>query len=214
MSDVLFPDLGGLTWDYKLTPVGGSTLIQTAVSGREVRAAFWTMPKFKIQLTYNYLHADPSWKPDPSGNSELDQLMGFFLSRQGSFDSFLLDLGQLTRKPQESFADGQNIGTGDGTSTKTYQLTVNRGGFNLPIQNPAGGRAAIQVAGVAKVQGTDYNITNGIIQPLTVFANGGVVLAQFNWYLRCRFEKDELDFNNFMYQLWDSKQVDLITVNV
>lgn len=214
MSDLLFPDLPGLTWNYKLTPVGGSTAIQTATSGREVRAAYWTIPKFKIQLIYNYLHADPGWKMDASGNSEFDQLIGFFLARQGSFDSFLLDLGQLTRKPQENFTTGQNIGTGDGTTTKTYQLTVNKGGFNLPIQNPAGQRAKIQVGGVDKVQGTHYNITNGIVQPITTFANTAPVVAEFSWYLRCRFDKDEIDFNNFMYQLWEMQQLDLITVTV
>src|SRR5438270_12188592 len=122
MSNTLFPDLRGLSWDYTLTPMF-STGIQQATSGREVRAAFWSAPIWKISLEYEFLH-DDAQHVDANGYSQLQHLSGFFLARQGSFDSFLIDLAQLTRKPLDSIVSGQPIGIGDG-STADFQLVRN-----------------------------------------------------------------------------------------
>ena len=209
MSNLQFPDLTGLTWDYTLTPEF-STGIQQATSGREVRAAFWSAPLWKISLTYNYLH-DDAQHVDQNGYSELQQLVGFFLARQGSFDSFLIDLAQLTRKPLDSTVSGQPIGIGDG-STTSFQLVRNIGGYLEQVQNPAGQSATVYVAGVRKTQGTDYTISNGIVSFSVAPANGAAITADFQWLWRVRFAQDTTDFDNFLYQLWECKKLDLQSV--
>ena len=211
MSNILFPDLSGLSWEYTVAP-GFSTGIQQSTGGREVRAAYWSAPLWKISLTYNYLHDDSS-HVDQNGYSELQQLVGFFLARQGSFDSFLLDLAQLTRKPLDSTVSGQPIGTGDG-STTSFQIVRNVAGYLEQVQNPAGQSATVYVAGVKKTQGTDYTIANGIVTFAVAPANGAAITADFQWLWRVRFAQDSSEFDNFMYQLWECKKVDLLSVRV
>ena len=136
MSNVQFPDLRGLAWEYTLSPTF-STGVQQATSGREVRAAYWSGPLWKLSLTYEFLH-DDAQHVDANGYSQLQQLIGFFLARQGSFDSFLIDLAQLTRKPLDSSVNGQPIGIGDG-STTSFQLVRNVAGYLEQVQNPRHG---------------------------------------------------------------------------
>jgi uncharacterized protein (TIGR02217 family) len=209
MSNLLFPDLRGLAWEYTLAPTF-STGVQQATGGREVRAAFWSAPIWKITLSYNYLH-DDSQHVDQNGYSELQQIIGFFLARQGQFDSFLLDLAQLTRKPLDSTVSGQPIGVGDG-STSSFQLVRNIGGYLEQVQNPAGQSATVYVAGVKKAQGTDYTISNGLVTFSSPPAIGAAITADFQWLWRARFGQDSAEFDNFMYLLWECKKVELISV--
>lgn len=209
MSNAQFPDLRGLSWDYTLTPTF-STGLQQSTSGREVRAAFWSAPLWKLSLSYEFLH-DDSQHVDQNGYSELQQLAGFFLARQGSFDSFLIDLAQLTRKPLDSTVSGQPIGTGDG-STTSFQLVRNIGGYLEQVQNPAGQSATVYVAGVKKTQGADYTIANGLVSFASPPASGAAITADFQWLWRVRFAQDEVEFGNFMYLLWEAKKVELIAV--
>lgn len=211
MSNLQFPDLRGLSWDYTLAPTF-STGVQQATGGREVRVAFWSAPTWKITLTYNYLH-DDSEHVDQNGCSELQQLVGFFLARQGQFDSFLIDLAQLTRKPLDSTVSGQPIGTGDG-STTSFQLVRNIGGYLEQVQNPAGQSATVYVAGVKKTQGTDYTITNGAVSFASPPAGGAAITADFQWLWRVRFTQDSQEFDNFMYLLWECKKLELMSVRV
>ena len=211
MSNTTFPDLRGLSWEYTLTPTF-STGVQQATSGLEVRAAFWSAPLWKLSLSYEFLH-DDSLHVDQNGYSELQQLVGFFLARQGSFDSFLIDLAQLTRKPLDSTVSGQPIGTGDG-STTSFQLVRNIGGYLEQVQNPAGQSATVYVAGVTKTQGTDYTISTGLVSFAVPPANGAAITADFQWLWRVRFAQDELEFGNFMYLLWECKKVELVEVRV
>ena len=211
MSNLLFPDLRGLSWDYTLAPTF-STGVQQATGGREVRTAFWSAPLWKISLTYNYLH-DDSQHVNQNGYSELQQLVGFFLARQGQFDSFLIDLAQLTRKPLDSTVSGQPIGTGDG-STTSFQLVRNIGGYLEQVQNPAGQSATAYVAGVKKTQGTDYTIANGLVTFAVAPLTGAAITADFQWLWRVRFAQDAEEFDNFSYQLWECKKVELLEVRV
>lgn len=211
MSNATFPDLRGLAWSYTLTPTF-STGVQQATSGREVRAAFWSAPLWRISLTYEFLHDDPR-HVDQNGNSELQQLIGFFLARQGQFDSFLIDLAQLTRKPLDSTVSGQPIGVGDG-STTSFQIVRNIGGYLEQVQNPAGQSATVYVAGVRKTQGADYTISDGIVSFASAPASGAAITADFQWLWRVRFAQDQLEFGNFMYLLWECKKVELVQVRV
>jgi uncharacterized protein (TIGR02217 family) len=211
MSNLQFPDLRGLSWDYTLTPTF-STGVQQATSGREVRAAFWSAPLWKISLSYEFLHDDPR-HVDQNGNSELQQLVGFFLARQGQFDSFLIDLAQLTRKPLDSTVSGQPIGLGDGSIT-SFQLVRNLGGYLEQVQNPAGQSAIVYVAGVRKIQGTDYTISNGLVSFASAPATGVAITADFQWLWRVRFAQDQVEFGNFMYLLWECQKVELIEVRL
>ena len=83
-------------------------------------------------------------------NNEFRTLLGFFLSRHGSFDSFLFD------DVDDHAISNQSIGTGNG-STAQFQLARTMGGFVEPILAP-NIVSSVAVAGVPKILGVDFTV--------------------------------------------------------
>ena len=196
MSNSVYPVLAGLSWSVVKTPQF-NTKIQKSVSGVELRASFMSSPVYTFGLTYEVLRAG-------GGFSELQTLMGFFNQRLGSFDNFLFD--DLT----DNSVTAQNIGTGTGSLT-TFQLTRTFGGFTESVMN-VNAAPQIFVNGVLKTLTTDYTISaTGLVTFVTAPANGLAVTWTGTYYYRCRFVEDTTDYENFMYQLWALKSVELIS---
>src|ERR1700740_1901259 len=82
MSNAIFPPLAGLEYPVTRTPIF-KTLVQESVSGKENRAALRRYPLWKWSLSFNFLRDD--------SNNEFRTLLGFYLARQGAYDSFLFD---------------------------------------------------------------------------------------------------------------------------
>lgn len=118
MSNALFPSLPGLNWNVVRSP-RFSTKVQTTASGKELRSSFWTYPIWDFSLSFEFLRQDAT-------NTELATLQGFFLARQGSFDSFLYS------DPVDNTVTGSVFGAGDGVTT-AFTLARNWAGFIEPI---------------------------------------------------------------------------------
>jgi uncharacterized protein (TIGR02217 family) len=215
MSNLLFPKIRGLGWSVVKKPTF-NTDIQESLAGREVRIQNFQNPIWEFTLTYEYLLNDARFR-DESGQTPLEALVGFFLARGGQFDDFLLNESDLTQRLEDSVYSGQPIGTGDG-NTKSFQLVRNIGGFLEAVQNPAGQVAAVTVIGQpAKVQNADFTITNGLVTFVTAPPLGAAVIADFTMLHRVRFAgggsgRDGIEFNNFFYNLYECKEVQLHTV--
>jgi uncharacterized protein (TIGR02217 family) len=191
MSAAVFPSLPGLTWDVGMSPQF-STRVQQSVSGREVRAALMAYPLWKFSLAYELLRADLAY-------SELQTLTGFFLQRQGMFDSFLY------LNPVDHQVTAQPFGTGNGSTTR-FVLARSFGGFAEPVQNSTG--ITVYVNGVST---SAYVIdSTGAVVFNTAPPSGAALTWSGQFYYRCRFLDDVADFNNFMYQLWELKKLEFI----
>lgn len=192
MSNALYPTLPGLTWGMTKTPVW-STQVQKAVSGRELRASYFSYPIYKIKLKYEFLRS--------GAQAELQALMGFYNARQGSFDSFLLN------DASDNTVTDQAFGTGNGVKTQ-FQLVRTYGGFAEPI-------AYVNGAAVIKSNGTvvsNYTIANGVVTFAAAPAVGAVLTWSGSFYYRVRFANDTLDFQQVYRQIWSAGTVDLMTV--
>jgi uncharacterized protein (TIGR02217 family) len=121
MSNEVFPSLPGLKWNQAKTPVF-STRIQRSTSGREAAAAFYQYPVYTFDLSYEVLR-------DDTLHNELKQLLGFYLARQGAFESFLY------RDPSDYQASNQVIATGDG-NTLAFQMIRTYGAGNATFVEP------------------------------------------------------------------------------
>lgn len=196
MSADVFPTLAGLAWNVRRTALW-QTNVQTAVSGKETRAAFWSYPLYRWELVYEFLRGDPV-------RAEFQALMGFFNARQGRFDPFLY------RDADDNQVAGQPIGIGDGV-TDTYQLVRALGGYVEPILAPDE-VTAVSVGGVAldpaawSVAGWDSD-TPGRLTLAAPPAAGAAIIADFSFFFPCRFEEDELTFDKFMKALWGAESV-------
>jgi uncharacterized protein (TIGR02217 family) len=195
--------LPGLGWSVDKQPEF-SSLVRAAVSGQETRIALWAAPKWHFKLTYEILRADSAYQ-------ELQTLAGFFLQRYGQFDSFLY------ADPDDSVTAGQPLGTGDGT-TKTFQLYRAFGGFIEPVRAPnLGASLTVYVDDVAAdpagyTVGAWGSATPGLITFTAAPAAGKLVKADFSYYFPVRFAADLAEFSQFMHQLWELKQIELVSV--
>ena len=216
MSNLLFPKIRGLAWNIAKTPTF-ATEVQESLAGREVRLQNFQNPIWEYTLSYEFLLNDPRTR-DENEQTPLETLVGFFLARGGQFDDFLLNESDLTGRLEDSVYSGQPIGTGDGAA-KTFQLVRNIGGFLEAVQNPMNQTATIYLNGASKAQGADFTIANGLVTFTSAPAPGASITADFIMLQRVRFHtgssrsgKEGIEFSNFYFNLYECREVQLITV--
>ena len=206
----IFPSLPGLGWSVTKAPKF-ATRIQRAVSGRELRALDQPYPIWTWTLTYSLLRDkwDARAPTGPGvGYDELRTLAGFFLEQQGAFQPFLFD------DPTDDAVTAQPIGTGN-ASVNIFQLVRTMGttaGFAEPVTAP-NTVTAIYFNGVAQSPaGYSVDPGTGLVTFVTPPPAGQVIAADFTYWFRVRFADDTASFENFMYQLWQLKQIKLQSV--
>lgn len=194
MSTEHFPSLPGVTWRRKRTPIF-KTLVHEVGSG-DVRVALRDYPKWKWTLEHEMVRSEAEYP-------ELQTLVGFFCARQGAYDSFLYV------DPDDCDAVGQSLGTGDGDTT-VFQFVRTWGAFTEPVF-PLGGTPKIYHDDELVESGYTLGYTYGTLTYDVAPAEGVVITADFEYHWRVRFTQDEADFEQFMYQLYELKEVEFVT---
>lgn len=194
MGNLVFPSLPGQVPGPKMTPTF-KTRVQEAESGAERRATKMAYPKWRFSLDFSVLSSAVA-------SLELQQLVGLFLACRGSWDSFLYS------SPVDYAVTNMAFGTGTGVQTQ-FQLTRSFGASGMtfvePVQNVQA-VSAIKVNGVTKTAGTDYTIgATGLVTFTSAPANGAALTWSGTFYYRCRFQRDEAEFNQFLQDLWEHK---------
>lgn len=206
------PTLNGLTWSRHKKPKF-STIVASHTSGREVRYANYQYPLYEFEAKYSGLWSgqlpNTNGPPPPPtslsalGGQSLQALMGFFMQMQGQFSTFLYV------DPDDNAVSQQGLGIGDG-STRTFQLVRTLGGFADPIgwllQASTGGYPNPQIF----VNGNQVNNDFISYQPPNNFefassntpASGALITGNFSYAYNCRFLDDQMDFEEFMSQLY------------
>jgi uncharacterized protein (TIGR02217 family) len=207
----IFPVLPGLGWSVTKTPRFAGR-VQHAVSGRELRVLDQPFPVWTWTLTYSLLRdkwdargaGGPGTGPG-AGYDELRTIAGFFLAQQGAFQPFLFE------DPTDGTIAGQVIGAGDSLTT-SFQLVRSMGGFAEPITAP-NTVGAICFNGVRQSpSGYAVDAETGVVTFAAPPPAGRIVTADFTYRFRVRFAEDSAEFENFMYQLWQLKQIKLQSV--
>ena len=201
----IFPSLPGLGWSVVKSP-RFATRIQRAVNGRELRALDQPYPLWNWTLTYPLLRdRNDSRAISSPSYDELRTLAGFFLQQQGALLPFLFD------DPTDDIAAAQPLGTGDSSRT-VFQLLRNMGGFAEPITAP-NTVSAIYFDGILQ-SAANYTVdaASGFVTFATPPPAGQLVTADFTYYFRVRFADDTAEFENFMLQLWQARQIKLQSV--
>lgn len=185
-----FPALAGQGWSVHKRPTF-STRVAAHVSGREVRSPLFAFTLYEFELTYDGLASNAAY-PGLGANS-LQSLMGLYLQCEGQYGTFLYT------DPSDCAATGQQIGTGDGTTTSFTFLRA-LGGFVEPVSWVAA-VANVYVNGTAEASGWTLSQPN-TLSFTTAPANGAAIGADFSYAFECRFLDDQEDFENFMSGLW------------
>jgi uncharacterized protein (TIGR02217 family) len=200
----IFPSLPGLAWSVTKAP-RFATRIQRAVSGRELRILDQPYPIWTWTLAYSLLR--DKWDARGSGGlgagyDELRTIAGFFLQQQGAFQPFLFD------DPTDGTVTGQAIGTGN-SSTSVFQLVRSMGGCAEPMAAPNTVSAVYFNGLLQSPAGYAVDTDTGLVTFTAPPPAGQSITADFTYRFRVRFADDTAEFENFMYQLWQLKQIKL-----
>lgn len=195
MSNAVFPILPGLKLELSKTPTW-STRAKQSLSGREVRASYWSYPTIKYELSYEVLRTY-------TATSELAEIIGFFNARKGSFDSFLYN------DPQDNAVVDQGLGLVQ-AGVLSYQLVRNQGGHVAPVGCTNG--ASVIKANDTVVSAATYSINDAATLTFTTLP---AVNATLTWtgsyYARVKFSQDAMEFDRFTALLWGAKKIQFQT---
>jgi uncharacterized protein (TIGR02217 family) len=201
MSQLIFPALQGLTWNYSKKAIWKYT-VQTATSGKEGRIGYWTYPRYEITVKHEFL-TNKSY----SGSlvtEDKETLESFFNSVGGVLEDFLY------YDSVDNVVTDQTFGVGDGVTT-AYQLVRNIKTWKEPIYSVLGS-PTVEVDGNTI---TNYTISDfGLLTFTTAPANGTILSWSGNFYFRVRFLEDTQQYDQFLYNLYSENQVNLITVKI
>lgn len=201
MSSLIFPaptaQQFGVAWPIRKTPVW-NTIVQKPASGRgELRIALQNYPRWQFDLDVSYLKGDATLP-----TSYFATLVGFYLQAQGQAADWLYT------DPYDNRINGDQFGTGDGTTT-AFQLFRQLGGFADIIQNVSG-TPTIFVGGVNT---TPASISaTGLVTFSVAPANGAALQWYGNFYYRCRFSEDSIGLQEDLFQLWSCNGLKFISV--
>lgn len=216
MSSAIFPKLRGKSWSIHYSPQF-STRKPKHVSGRVVSIQLYKYPLYLIELKYDGLvsNSDPSFSG--LGALSMQALEGFFLSRGGAFDTFLLKVSDITGNTYDSWVQGMQLGVGDGTTRLfTFQREVVLQAPQPPYIEPVG---QVEPVGVnvyvngGQVGNWTLKFPNGALFG-SAPAVGAIITADFLWYHVCQFADDTLDFEGIAQYFWQCGAVKLQTVKL
>jgi uncharacterized protein (TIGR02217 family) len=185
---------------------------QENISGKEVRIADWSYPRYKWELTFAGLRQGTN---DQATYAEMSQLMGFFDTLKGGWDSFLY------KDTDDYSVTNQAIAIGDGAST-VFSMVRTFGGAICPVLAPdLVNSYSVYVDGALKTPVTDYNIypwgtsnTNGpgALVFTSAPAYGKAITATFQYYFPCRFDDDQIDFSKFLSWVYELKKLSFTSI--
>jgi uncharacterized protein (TIGR02217 family) len=186
-----FPTLSGLGWSVHKKPIF-STIVVGHVSGREVRDALYQNPIWQFELTFDGLDSTAGAYPGLGPNS-LQALMGFFLECQGQYGTFLYV------DPTDSSATAVTFSTGDGT-TESFTFSRYMGAFLEPV-GWVTNVSNVYLNGVNQTSGWSLSTPNSVVF-VSPPGSGVSIAATFAYAFQCRFDSDDMDFEQFMSALW------------
>jgi uncharacterized protein (TIGR02217 family) len=178
--------------------------VLTAISGKETTIAYQNAPRYQWELSWSLLR---SGLRHGTVYDEYQELIGFFNTMRGPFDSFL-----FTDPDDNSVTLGQ-IGTADGTTT-AFQLIRTLGGFSEPVLAP-NVVTSVLVNGVL-VNPADYSVAvwgadaPGVVT-FDVAPVAGAITSTFTYYWPCRFVEKNMTIRRFMNQMYEGQSVKIIS---
>ena len=196
MSQLIFPSrLPGMKMELTRAP-RFKTHIQSAVSGKETRAAFMAFPLWDLTLSYEFLQSGYR-------GTDLSQIIALFGQVKGAWDSFLLSV------PDDNTVTDHLIATGNGSRSYQLMRSITASGFTLtePVTN-VNTVTNVKVNGIA-VSGYTVSSTGLLTLPVTP-ATGAPITWSGSYYFRCRFANDTADFSRFMADLYELKSLKMI----
>lgn len=194
-----FPSLRALGWSNFKRPTH-ATLVSPHASGDEVRATNQAYPIYEFELTFPEALIDVRTTANPALETDLRQLMGFYLQCQGKLKTFRY------MDSSDCAVVGQPLGVGDGQTT-TFPFLRSLGGWVEPVSYVET-VTSVYVDGVRQTAGVDTasSVTGRNLLVFNV-APTGAITADFSYSFLCSFSDDVVEFEQQIRNVWGAKSV-------
>ncbi|WP_108661173.1 DUF2460 domain-containing protein [Acuticoccus kandeliae] len=185
------------------------TEIVTLGSNREERNQRWALSRRRYDAGTGIRNRD-----------DLYAVVDFFEERRGRLFGFRYrdPLDNKSCGPSETpAADDQVLGVGDGVETD-FALVKRYGGaflpYDRPIVLPVDGSLQVAVGGLARVEGADFSVTDGVVSFFAhaVPAEDEAVTAGFLFDVPARFDTDRLEINLSRFEAGSIPSVPIVEI--
>jgi uncharacterized protein (TIGR02217 family) len=194
--------------------------MQRGTSGRETRVADFAWPVWEYSLNWQVLRdgwdirdttgygQGPAFPIGYSAFYELENIVQFFNSVKGAFMPFTWedvtdnDTNVFGSGTPDGSGTGVTLGVGDGTTAK-FRIVGRQGSPVIP-----------NVVRWVVPGSISYFVdnANGLLLFSSAVPNGQTVAMGMSYSQRVRFKTDSLEAEEFMYQLWTIKKLELMSV--
>jgi hypothetical protein len=184
------------------------------------------MPRWHYELRYNYLKDSATDLVVGLSYSDYKTLMAFFLKHLGAGDTWLFNdvftpdyyIGpaKIGSTPNQNARLQLLLNTEDSLYYSPIQRSM--GGYGVWMEDvlDLNGTLAVYANGTLQTVGAaqqyviegpglaipGYSFTGKYIKWHAAYTPASPITVQGNFYWRCRFEEDRMDFEKFMYELW------------
>lgn len=193
MSNDVYPSLPGLRMVVGRTVLAPPVMVRTTPSRREYRARDAVLTRYRYKIAYEFLRTRAAFP-------EMQALAGFFNKQGGAFRSFLFT------DPIDNTVTDQVFGTGDGVRT-SWPLARSFGGFVEAVDHAN----SITLIKINTLTTAAYTLAGNLITFTAAPAPGAVIFWSGSYYRRVRFEKDDLDLERVIGDIWEGKSFNLLS---
>lgn len=195
----------GVTWNVDRNE-NWSTLSHQASNGKYFRSPYWKAPLWDFVYRWGYLRDQPNNILQGNAYTDLRQLWGQILPLNGMAFDFLY-------QPDDSVVIGQPLTlVTDPTSPsfKNAEIVHNVGGYLESVQYLTGlnvyfdGDLQDTSSLTIAPPGTVPDTLGWTIQLIT---GTPVVTVDFTYFYPCMLSEDSRSYSEFMYQLWEFKEL-------
>lgn len=182
--------LPGLSISVLRTPQS-DTIYRARESARDVTSPMMTYPLHEIELTFNVMRQSTVF-------SEFQTLAGFFLSRRGSYESFLFI------DPIDNASSNAQIGQGNGVN-RTFQFGRQIGPSFFEPVDQVNVVSGLRVGGVTLGSSLYTIVQPNFVTISTLTAaptSTQTVNSDFSYYFLMRFSEDAHQYEQFMKTLY------------
>lgn len=204
----VFPYLVGIAWPSKSPKF--QTRTQRSVSGRQLRIVDQAYPIWQFTVPFEFLRDgnDTRQALGPGyGKNELRTLAGFYLRMYGAQGVFAYDDPSDDAVTGISPATGVTLINPNGVATQ-FQLFRKLVAGSAELAEPITAPNTVSHVYVNGVDPGGWSVNSaGIVTMASAPANGTVLTWTGTFYFPCHFVDDSIDLSNFMYQLWETKEI-------
>jgi uncharacterized protein (TIGR02217 family) len=205
----------GVGWNYKKSPKYSTTIQYPRSAIHPAVSSLQHSVVYDIELVFNYLKQNGVTTSD-----DFQYLEDFYEANRGAYGRFLFDPSQCNFETMAVSSDTTQLkngffGVGDGVTTvfPLWRSTTAVAGSltRLELIQYVTMMGGVYINGVAT---TAYTLSQCPAQVTftTAPANGATLSWGGDYAYLCHFAEDTVDFNQFLYEIWELKSCRFETV--